>query len=92
MEKRCFLASIQTPYPSIVLSCWVFPGSWQSVLITIGKKGGRFRVKEELRKIYGLSEQLYNMVYGYIDLPDSTSFSALKKHQFSIDINIADGS
>lgn len=43
------------------------------------EKGGRFYTKEDLKKIYGLSDQLYNQVKTNIDLPDSSSVSSQKK-------------
>ncbi|SFC61745.1 DNA uptake protein ComE [Flexibacter flexilis DSM 6793] len=34
-------------------------------------KGGKFRVKKDLKKMYGFPEELYTQLYGYIALPDS---------------------
>lgn len=36
-------------------------------------KGGGFYTKEDLKKIYGLSDELYSGLHNYIDLPDSTT-------------------
>jgi len=53
------------------------------------KKGGRFHSREDLKKIYGLSDQTYNALSEFIDLPDSISISKNKSINFSIDINQA---
>jgi competence protein ComEA len=38
------------------------------------KKGGQFRKKEDLKKMYGLSEQLYEKVEDYIVLPEKVAY------------------
>lgn len=35
------------------------------------KAGGKFNIKRDLRKIYGLSDEMYQRVYDYIDLPEN---------------------
>ena len=37
------------------------------------KKGGKFYTKKELKKIYGLSDPLYEQLKAFIDLPDSST-------------------
>lgn len=34
------------------------------------EKGGKFRIKADFKKIYGLREEDYNRLYDYIDLPE----------------------
>lgn len=41
------------------------------------QKGGRYRVKSDLKKMYGMTDSLYNQLEPYIQLPDSVS-SAMK--------------
>lgn len=60
-------------------------------------KGGKFRKKEDFKKMYCISEQEYQVLEPYIIIPDSMP-SAFPKSQFSkyeknigvIDINVAD--
>lgn len=39
-------------------------------IIKYREAGGKFNKKEDLRKIYGLSEEMYQKVYNYINLPE----------------------
>lgn len=74
-------------------------------VINYRSKGGTFKVKADLKKIYGLSEDKYHELYDYIDLPEkqisSSSFKPTdlpKKEVFTkkkevlvnFDINKAD--
>ncbi|MBK7571359.1 MAG: helix-hairpin-helix domain-containing protein [Bacteroidetes bacterium] len=60
------------------------------------KKGGSFRTKKDVLKIYGMNDKLYTALYPYIDLPDSLvrkEHFPKKKEQFSarvVDLNKAD--
>jgi competence protein ComEA len=64
-------------------------------IIKFRDKGGKFRVKKDLKKIYGLSETKYEKLCSYILLPDSIP-KAERKHQskesttLSFDLNKAD--
>lgn len=40
-------------------------------IVNYRNKGGQFHVRRDLTKIFGLSDQEYEKVYDYIDLPDS---------------------
>lgn len=67
-------------------------------------KGGVFRVKADLMKIYGMDSSLYQRVYGYIDLPETlpvktlkttsrseNGFSKVERHKPTVfDLNLAD--
>ncbi len=44
-------------------------------------KGGKFRIKGDLKKIYGFPEPLYQQLHGYILLPDSLTFTAYKNNR-----------
>lgn len=46
-------------------------------------KGGKFRVKKDLKKMYGFPEPLYTALYQYIALPDS--FERKKYTRFAAD-------
>ncbi|MDX2304113.1 MAG: helix-hairpin-helix domain-containing protein [Microscillaceae bacterium] len=75
-------------------------------LINYRNKGGKFRKKSDLQKIYGVSEQLYQSLEPYISLPRNTqetkSISQNRKNfqkkdsnennsaKFQINLNIAD--
>jgi DNA uptake protein ComE-like DNA-binding protein len=48
-------------------------------------KGGVFQVKDDVKKIYGLSDELYLTLATYIDLPDSIVVKPVKNQ--AIDIN-----
>ena len=64
------------------------------------KKGGEFRVKSDLKKIYSISEKLYTSLEPFIELPDSLSKkddynSAIGRKGYKeipmiVDINYAD--
>jgi len=60
------------------------------------KKGGRFKTKKDVLKIYGMNDKLYSQLLPYIDLPDSfsrNSFTFEKKNQkvvSKVDVNTAD--
>jgi DNA uptake protein ComE-like DNA-binding protein len=63
-------------------------------------KGGKFLIKTDLLKIYGMDSTLYNNLQAYIDLPEKRenkivvlkidSSHIFKKSQLKIDINKAD--
>ncbi len=58
-------------------------------------KGGKFRIKSDVSKIYGFPDSLYQELEPYIDLPDSVSPEINKPKseepkRLSIDINTAD--
>jgi competence protein ComEA len=42
-----------------------------STVIKYRGKGGSYRVKGDLKKIYGISDELFHKLYPYIDLPES---------------------
>ncbi len=47
-----------------------FPGWLAERLINFRNAGGKFAVKSDLRKVYGLQDWLYNGLEDYIQLPD----------------------
>ena len=62
-------------------------------------KGGYFSIKSDLKKMYTISEEKYEEIYPYIDLPDKIEVekkevyaSHEKKEAFILDINLADSS
>jgi competence protein ComEA len=63
------------------------------------QKGGQFRVKSDLLKIYGIDSTLYHQLYPYIQLPEKgetkdsgvkPQISQHKKILSSFDLNVAD--
>ncbi|MBK6988975.1 MAG: helix-hairpin-helix domain-containing protein [Bacteroidetes bacterium] len=60
------------------------------------KKGGSFKTKKDVKKIYGMNDQLYAALFPYIDLPDSfvrkENFPGKKEQNYFsvIDLNKAD--
>jgi competence protein ComEA len=58
-------------------------------------KGGKFRVKSDLAKIYGFDSTLYQTLMPYIELPDKLEAKKIDKPKIDVrvaeyDINIAD--
>lgn len=47
-------------------------------IINYREAGGKFNEKEDLSKIYGLSEEMYQKVYNYIDLPETVTAPAVQ--------------
>jgi competence ComEA-like helix-hairpin-helix protein len=62
------------------------------------QKGGRFKLKADLQKIYGMPADLYEQLYNYIDLPEGKTKDTPKENtiftknnlQKTIDLNQAD--
>lgn len=50
-----------------------FPGWLAERLIKFRNAGGRFTVKSDIKKVYGLQDWLYNRIEPYIQLPDKVS-------------------
>ena len=58
-------------------------------IINYREKGGTFRVKEDLKRIYGLPLPTYLRLESYVDLPDSASFFSQQVISKPLDINLA---
>jgi competence protein ComEA len=82
-----------------------FPDNLSKRVVAYREKGGVFRVKRDLMKMYGMDSTFYNQLYPYIALPEvvervkvSKPFSALSKKDVSqksfvkFDLNAADTS
>lgn len=50
-------------------------------ILNYQQNGGEFRVKEDVKKLYIIDDELYLKLYDVIDLPDSTS--SIENHSFS---------
>ncbi len=64
-------------------SKWVKLGlkEWQIKTINNYKsKGGRFRVKSDVKKIYGMSDNLFALLYPYIQLPEEIKYDNQQKN------------
>jgi competence protein ComEA len=65
-------------------------------IVTYRQKGGVFRVKSDLMKIYGMDSTLYRQLYAYIVLPEKVTkdepqqFIVAKKPAALFDLNKAD--
>lgn len=58
-------------------------------LINYRSKGGSFYVKEDVKKIYGVTGQLMDDIYTFINLPDSALRGQKKKIEQKFDLNNA---
>ncbi|MCK5702475.1 MAG: helix-hairpin-helix domain-containing protein [Cyclobacteriaceae bacterium] len=66
-----------------------FPKKVAERLINYRSKGGRFYIKMDVKKIYGITDQLMGDIYTFINLLDSTSRDHLKKTEQKFDLNYA---
>ncbi|MBT1705912.1 helix-hairpin-helix domain-containing protein [Chryseosolibacter indicus] len=85
--------------PTEVLQRLGFSKTLSKRIAVYRQKGGVFRVKSDLLKIYGMDSTLYNQLYAFILLPEvikreekrSESFNTVSKKSFNkFDINTAD--
>ena len=60
-----------------------FPKKTAQNLIRYRNKGGKFRQKSDVKKIYGVSEKLYKQIETYILLPDTYTRKPKKPEDFS---------
>lgn len=60
-----------------------FPDKLASTIINYRSKGGTFRIKADLRKIYGMDSVLYNSLTPYILLPDKIEYTKAEKKPFT---------
>ncbi|REJ81180.1 MAG: hypothetical protein DWQ44_11805 [Bacteroidetes bacterium] len=78
---------VEEPFPfnpnEIDNEAWQKLGMAESKIRTLRKylnNGGKFRIKSDLMKVYGMEESLYNKLFPFILLPDSIeSVSHIKK-------------
>jgi len=69
-------------------------------ILNYHSKGGTFRIKSDLKKIYGIDSIWYKRVYAYIDLPEklfekneaNEKLSIIKKESLTFNLNQADTS
>lgn len=66
-----------------------FPKNVAEILINYRSKGGKFYLKKDVKKIYGITDQLMNDIYDFINLPDSTSIVLSNKTVQKFDLNTA---
>jgi len=76
-----------------------FPQKLADRVVHYREKGGKFEIKADLQKIYGMDSRLYQRLYGFIKLPDKvtrpsredfTFISRPKKEIIQFDLNSAD--
>lgn len=58
-------------------------------MINYRYSGGRFKIKKDIRKVYGVAEELIDSLYSFIDLPDSMVREKKNLDELKFDINIA---
>ena len=54
------------------------------------EKGGRFRIKKDLKKMYGFSEEQYNDLKPFIQLPDTSLKPGTSKKNYERKIKVVD--
>ena len=76
---------------SLTLDSLIMLGLDESIanrIMNYREKGGTFRVKEDLKRIYGLPLATYLQLESYIALPDSTSFFSQPSLSRPFDVNL----
>jgi len=58
-------------------------------LINYRTSGGRFKIKKDVQKVYGVTEELIESLYAFINLPDSLPEEKNNIKELKFDINIA---
>lgn len=58
-----------------------FPEKLTGRIINYRKKGGKFRIKADLKRMYGMDSVLYRNVYAYINLPEEIIKPTFEKNE-----------
>jgi competence protein ComEA len=66
-----------------------FPKTVANRLINYRSKGGKFYKKEDVKKIYGVTDQLMDNIYSFINLPEFASKSSKNQLTQKLDLNSA---
>lgn len=66
-----------------------FPKSVAKRLVNYRSKGGRFFIKQDVKKIYGVTDKMMGDIYSFINLPDRALRIHEKKSSKKIDLNSA---
>lgn len=66
-----------------------FPEDVANRLINYRSSGGSFKIKNDVRKVYGVTSQLMDRIYELINLPDSFAVSRNAFYDRKFDINSA---
>lgn len=77
-----------------------FSAGLRKSLLNYRSKGGQFRVRSDLKKLYGMDSAFYKSLYPFIQLPEMTSYSKaileekneIKKKPVAFNLNEADTS
>jgi len=81
------------------LSSFGLPPKLVKTWINYTSKGGKFRVKEDLQKLYGMTTEVYNALSAYINIPEKSSYTkeikstqnyVFEKKALHINLNTAD--
>ncbi len=79
------------------------PGYLARRIVRYRNAGGQFRTRKDVRRIYGMSDSLYNRLFAYIDLPDDAgilepvetrmeSRETPREERLTMDLNAVDSS
>ncbi len=66
-----------------------FPKKVAKTLNNYRSKGGRFYIKKDVKKIYGISDHLMDDIYDFIKLPDSVVLDRKNNTKEKFDLNTA---
>jgi len=66
-----------------------FPKKVAKTLNNYRSKGGRFYIKKDVKKIYGISDHLMDNIYDFIKLPDSVVLDQKNNPKEKFDLNTA---
>ncbi len=66
-----------------------FPKKVAKTLNNYRSKGGRFYIKKDVKKIYGVSDHLMDDIYDFIKLPDSVVLDRKNNTKVKFDLNTA---
>lgn len=66
-----------------------FPKSVAGRLINYRSKGGKFFIKQDVKKIYGITDQLMDNIYSFVNLPDSSEKRQKSERTKIFDLNRA---
>lgn len=66
-----------------------FPPRVAETLVNYRNKGGVFYIKDDVKKIYGISDQLVDSLYSYINLPAQVNETSKPSNTQKFNINTA---
>lgn len=67
-----------------VLDTLALPLSMKNNLIRYRDRGGKFKSKEDFRKLYGMTDSIYAAIYPYVNLPVASESTIVKSRKENI--------